>query len=184
MEVHGRDTQNPPVAAAIMKAANHQNVGACWNSNPTDVVNGSVKPSFDLLRPWIRNCHINELVRAAIRIASCSALLAQSEYQGYTLCEARRKQGAGAVPAILQSIVDRIQSTHESHVHCRRSFSWRWPLSPQPPSRPRIPFRARNRRRSRICSTGTRSSPTSTCSKNQRPHPGAGNRQDRRRAAR
>ena len=61
MEVHGRDTQNPPMAAAIMKAANHKNVGLCWNSNPTDVVNGSVKQSFDLLRPWIRNCHIHEL---------------------------------------------------------------------------------------------------------------------------
>ena len=43
MEVHGQDTQNPPVAAAILKACGHRNVGACWNSNPTDVVNGSVK---------------------------------------------------------------------------------------------------------------------------------------------
>jgi len=30
-------------------------VGVCWNSNPTDVVDGSVKASFELLRPWIRN---------------------------------------------------------------------------------------------------------------------------------
>ena len=61
MEVHGRDTQVPAVSHAILKAANHKNVGACWNSNPTDIVNGSVKPSFDLLGPYIRNCHINEL---------------------------------------------------------------------------------------------------------------------------
>ncbi len=29
-----------------MKVANHKNVGLCWNSNPTDVVNGSVKQSL------------------------------------------------------------------------------------------------------------------------------------------
>src|SRR5687767_15621016 len=41
MEVHGRITQDPPVSAAIMSATSHDNVGVCWNSNPTDVVNGS-----------------------------------------------------------------------------------------------------------------------------------------------
>src|SRR5438128_1735230 len=61
MEVHGQTTKNPPVSAAILREAKHENVGACWNSNPTDVVNGSVKASFDLLRPFLRNCYINEL---------------------------------------------------------------------------------------------------------------------------
>ena len=61
MEVHGRETQVPPVSAAIMRAAKHPSVGLCWNSNPTDIVNGSVKQYFTLLRPWIKNCHINEL---------------------------------------------------------------------------------------------------------------------------
>jgi sugar phosphate isomerase/epimerase len=87
MEVHGRDTQNPPVAAAIMRAANHRNVGVCWNSNPTDVVNGSVRPSFDLLRPWIRNCHINELT-SDYPWRELFTLLRKSGYQRYTLCEA------------------------------------------------------------------------------------------------
>ena len=32
MEVHGRGTSDPRVAAAMLKAANHGNVGACWNS--------------------------------------------------------------------------------------------------------------------------------------------------------
>ena len=87
MEVHGRDTQNPPVSAAIMKAANHPNVGACWNSNPTDVVNGSVKPSFDLLRPYIKSCHINELT-SSYPWRELFALLRRSGYERYTLCEA------------------------------------------------------------------------------------------------
>lgn len=61
VEVHGRGTQEPPNMRAIMEIAGHPNAGVCWNSNPTDVVNGSVKQSFELLRPWIRSCHINEL---------------------------------------------------------------------------------------------------------------------------
>jgi sugar phosphate isomerase/epimerase len=86
MEVHGGTTQNPPVAASILKTANHSNVGACWNSNPTDVVDGSVKPSFDLLRPYIKNCHINELV-SGYPYREFFGLLNRSGYQGYNLCE-------------------------------------------------------------------------------------------------
>jgi hypothetical protein len=46
-----------------MDLCNHPAVGICWNSNDTDVVNGSVKEYFELLQPWLRNCHINELWR-------------------------------------------------------------------------------------------------------------------------
>lgn len=87
MEVHGRDTQNPPAAATIMRAARHKNVGLCWNSNPTDVVNGSVRQSFELLRPWIRNCHITELV-SGYPYRELFSLLRKSGYDRYTLCEA------------------------------------------------------------------------------------------------
>lgn len=86
MEVHGRDTQNPPMAAAIMRAADHHNVGLCWNSNATDVVNGSVKSSFDLLRRWIRNCHIHELTDD-YPYREFFSLLQKSKYERYTLCE-------------------------------------------------------------------------------------------------
>jgi sugar phosphate isomerase/epimerase len=86
MEVHGRDTQNPPMAAAIMKAANHENVGLCWNSNATDIVNGSVKQSYELLRRWIRNCHIHELTEN-YPYREFFGLLQKSNYERYTLCE-------------------------------------------------------------------------------------------------
>jgi hypothetical protein len=46
-----------------MEVANHPSVGICWNSNDTDVVDGSVKKYFEFLKPWLRNCHINELWR-------------------------------------------------------------------------------------------------------------------------
>jgi sugar phosphate isomerase/epimerase len=92
MEVHGRDTQNPPVAAAIMKAARHENVGACWNSNPTDLVNGSIKPSFEMLRPYIKNVHINELANPAYPWRELFTLLRQMKYERYTLCECQESK--------------------------------------------------------------------------------------------
>jgi sugar phosphate isomerase/epimerase len=61
LEVHGATTQNPPHIRSIMDACGHPNVGVCWNSNPTDVKDGSIKESFDLLKKDIRSCHINEL---------------------------------------------------------------------------------------------------------------------------
>lgn len=63
LEVHGRGTQDPPNIRRIMEAASHPSVGICWNSNDTDVVNGSVKPSFELIGQWLRSCHINEIWR-------------------------------------------------------------------------------------------------------------------------
>jgi sugar phosphate isomerase/epimerase len=86
MEVHGPTTQNPPVSAAIMKATKHDNVGVCWNSNPTDVVNGSVKPSFLLLKQWIRNVHINDLSNS-YPWRELFTLLRDSGYERYTLAE-------------------------------------------------------------------------------------------------
>lgn len=88
MEVHGAQTQNPPVSAAIMRATKHDNVGVCWNSNPTDIVNGSVKPSYDLLSPWIKNVHINELSTDKYPWRELFQLLRRSRYEKYTLCEA------------------------------------------------------------------------------------------------
>jgi sugar phosphate isomerase/epimerase len=91
LEVHGGPTQVPDVAAAIMKATNLKNVGLCWNSNPTDVANGSVKASFDLLRPWLKSCHINELV-IGYPYRELFALMKRSGYDRWTLCEAQESK--------------------------------------------------------------------------------------------
>jgi sugar phosphate isomerase/epimerase len=92
MEVHGRGTQNPPVSAAIMKAARHDSVGVTWNSNATDIVNGSIKPSFELLRPWIKSVHINELANDQYPWRELFRLLREARYERYTLCEAQESR--------------------------------------------------------------------------------------------
>ena len=86
MEVHGAGTQEPSVAAEILGTAATPNVGACWNSNPTDVKDGSVKQSFALLGPYIRNCHITELV-SGYPYRELFRLLRESGYSRYTLAE-------------------------------------------------------------------------------------------------
>lgn len=86
MEVHGRETSLPEAAAAIMKATRHPNVGVCWNSNDTDVVNGSVRPSYEMLKPWIKSCHINELANG-YPYRELFSLMRQSGYDRWTLME-------------------------------------------------------------------------------------------------
>lgn len=92
LEVHGPETQNPRVCAAIMRATEHKSVGLCWNSNPTDLVQGSVRVNFELLRPWIRNVHINELADERYPWRELFTLLGESGYDRYTLCEAQESK--------------------------------------------------------------------------------------------
>jgi sugar phosphate isomerase/epimerase len=90
VEVHGAVTQLPRSMKAIMDACGHKSVGITWNSNPSDVVNGSVADSFDLLKPWVRSCHINDLendARGTYPYRELFRLLRGIGYDRYTLCE-------------------------------------------------------------------------------------------------
>jgi sugar phosphate isomerase/epimerase len=87
MEVHGEGTQLPANAHQILSVANHPLVGACWNSNPTDVENGSVQKGFELLKPWIRSCHINNLDSKAYPWHELFALLRSINFDRYTFAE-------------------------------------------------------------------------------------------------
>jgi len=90
LEVHGRGTSNPKICAAIMRETGHPQVGLCWNSNltPEEVIDGSVKPSFELLRPWIKSVHINELANE-YPWRELFSLLRSAGYERYTLMEAQ-----------------------------------------------------------------------------------------------
>jgi len=87
MEVHGEGTQLPSNAHQILSIANHPLVGACWNSNPADVENGSVQKGFELLKPWIRSCHINNLDDKAYPWRELFALLRSINFERYTFAE-------------------------------------------------------------------------------------------------
>lgn len=87
LEVHGRDTAHPPNIRYIMEVCDHPAVGVCWNSNPQDVVDGSVKEYFDQLRPWLRSCHINELWNPQYPYRELFQLLSEAGYDRFTLAE-------------------------------------------------------------------------------------------------
>ena len=87
LEVHGQDTQHPPRIRKILDICSHPSVGACWNSNPPDIKDGSVKEYFELLQPDIRSCHINELWYPGYPWREFFSLLKESNYDRFTLIE-------------------------------------------------------------------------------------------------
>jgi sugar phosphate isomerase/epimerase len=87
LEVHGQDTCHPPRIRTIMEHCGHPQVGVCWNSNDTDMLDGSVKPYFELLAPWIKSCHITELARPVYPWKELFGLLQGIGYDRFTLAE-------------------------------------------------------------------------------------------------
>lgn len=87
LEVHGRGTSNLEVIKAIMEVANHTSVWVCWNSNREDVVDGSVKPTFSLVKNWVRHVHINDLWREDYPWRELFTLLREAKYERFTMVE-------------------------------------------------------------------------------------------------
>jgi sugar phosphate isomerase/epimerase len=87
VEVHGSITQDLKNFAKILQYADHPNVFTCWNSNATDVVNGSVKETFALVAPKVREVHLHDLTDAAYPWRELFSLLAAQKYEGFTLAE-------------------------------------------------------------------------------------------------
>ena len=93
VEVHGKETAHPPHMKTVMEHCGHPKVGLTWNSNPDDIVDGSVEKYFKLLRPWIRSCHINELYKdstGAYPYRELFRLFRETGYDRVTLCEVGR----------------------------------------------------------------------------------------------
>jgi sugar phosphate isomerase/epimerase len=95
VEVHGAGTSLPQNCHTMMQHCNHPRVGLTWNSNPTDVANGSVADAFRLLRPWIKSCHINELP-GPYPYRELFRLFRETGYDRVTLAEI---QGAPDLPS-------------------------------------------------------------------------------------
>jgi sugar phosphate isomerase/epimerase len=93
VEVHGSGTSHPPHMKTIMEQCGHPKVGLTWNSNATDLKGGFVAEYFELLWPWVRSCHINELYKDALGVYPYRELFRLLRNHGYdraTLCEVGR----------------------------------------------------------------------------------------------
>lgn len=93
VEVHGAGTSLPENCKKIMEHCGHPKVGLTWNSNATDLKDGSVAESFKMLAPWIRSCHINDLYNDGLGKYPYRELFRLLRGQGYdraTLIEVGR----------------------------------------------------------------------------------------------
>jgi sugar phosphate isomerase/epimerase len=86
VEVHGRETAIPKNMKRIMDACGHPAVGVTWNSNGTDLIDGSIGEAFDMLAKHIRSCHINDLP-GKYPYRDLFRRLKGIGYDRYTLCE-------------------------------------------------------------------------------------------------
>jgi sugar phosphate isomerase/epimerase len=87
VEVHGATTQLLPNLAKIIAYADHPNVYVCWNSNQTDVKDGSIKENFALVGPKIREVHLRDLFDETYPWRDLFAMLDAQGFDGYTLAE-------------------------------------------------------------------------------------------------
>ena len=87
VEVHGAVTQQLENFARILQYADHPNVYACWNSNPTDVKDGSIKDTFALVGDRIEEVHLRDLTDESYPWRELFALLKGRDYDGFTLAE-------------------------------------------------------------------------------------------------
>ncbi len=87
VEVHGRGTADIPIFKRIMDAANHSNVGACWNCNPDDLKGAGLEKNFQLLRNRFADViHIHDLI-SDYPWPRLFKRLRDTNYEGWTLVE-------------------------------------------------------------------------------------------------
>ncbi len=90
VEVHGAVTQIPKNMRAIMDTCGHKSVGVTWNSNAADLIDGKLDAGFDLLKGFIKSCHINDLTNDKAGKYPYRDLFKKLKgigYDRYTLCE-------------------------------------------------------------------------------------------------
>jgi sugar phosphate isomerase/epimerase len=87
LEVHGTETSLVPNIRTILDAANHPNVGACWNSNQTDLAGEGFDRNFDLLKDKIYAVHITELPSEDYPYRRLLTRLKEIGYSGFCFAE-------------------------------------------------------------------------------------------------
>ncbi len=88
LEVHGKGTSEPAVIREIVDVADHPNVRVCWNSNPGETIDGSLRHNFDLLKDKLGGTvHIHDLYDAEYPYRELFTLLDRAGFKGYCLSE-------------------------------------------------------------------------------------------------
>jgi len=87
LEVHGKGTSFPPNIRTILDIANHPSVGACWNSNPSDLEGEGWDYNFNLLKNKIFSVHMRDLFIEDYPFRKLLTRLNEINYTGFCLAE-------------------------------------------------------------------------------------------------
>ena len=87
LEVHGTGTSLLPHIRTIMDAANHPNVGVCWNSNQTDLDGAGFDRNFDLVLGRIKSVHMRDLYLEEYPFRRLLTRLNEIGFKGFCLAE-------------------------------------------------------------------------------------------------
>ncbi len=87
LEVHGPGTAFPPHIKTILDTANHPSVGACWNSNATDLDGEGWDHNFDLLKDKIFSVHMTDLFAEDYPYRKLLTGLNAIKFSGFCLAE-------------------------------------------------------------------------------------------------
>ncbi len=87
LEVHGAETCLVPNIKTILDAANHPNVGACWNSNDTDLAGDGFDANFNLIKNKIIEVHMRDLFLENYPFRKLLTGLNEIGYRGFCLAE-------------------------------------------------------------------------------------------------
>jgi sugar phosphate isomerase/epimerase len=88
LEVHGAETQRVPRIRKILDyGRNHPGVRICWNSNPTDLLDGGFEANFRLLRDQIGQIHMRDLYLEEYPFRALITALSDMKFQGYCFAE-------------------------------------------------------------------------------------------------
>jgi len=87
LEVHGPETSLLPNIKTIMDAANHRNVGVCWNSNQTDLAGDGFDRNFNLVKDKIFTVHMRDLYLDEYPFRKLLTRLNEIGFSGFCLAE-------------------------------------------------------------------------------------------------
>ncbi len=87
LEVHGSGTSLVPHIKTILDVANHPNVGACWNSNQTDLDGAGLDANFDMVKNRIFSVHMRDLYLEEYPWARLFKRLNGIGFKGFCLAE-------------------------------------------------------------------------------------------------
>ena len=88
LEVHGAETQRiPRIVKMLEHADRHPGVWICWNSNPTDLMDGGLEKNFALLKDRIGQVHMSDVYVETYPWQRLINLLQEMAFPGYCFAE-------------------------------------------------------------------------------------------------